>query len=235
MVAYSWDQTVYVYDLAGPYSTAAVPWPGLQGNVFRNGKYDFQVPTAIGNAAFSFKVNRDVVDLLWVVSAAGGSGFTLERASVSDGVTGAFAVIATGLQQDEEGYIQYNDTGVEMGQRYVYQLRPAGDDGEVFVTQEIYVPVSRAELGQNYPNPFNPTTRIEYWVPEGANKHVQLFVYDVSGARVRTLVNESKRGGRFEVEWDGRDNAGNRVASGVYFYRLSQPGYTATKKMVLLK
>jgi flagellar hook assembly protein FlgD len=64
---------------------------------------------------------------------------------------------------------------------------------------------------------------------------VELVVYDVRGARVRTLVSGEVSGGRHEVVWDGRDDHGTLVSSGVYFYRMVQRGYTNTKKMLLLK
>jgi flagellar hook assembly protein FlgD len=92
-----------------------------------------------------------------------------------------------------------------------------------------------AKLGQNYPNPFNPVTTIEYWVPGGSRTAVSLVVYDVRGARVRTLVNGEKAAGRYAVVWDGHNDAGAPVASGVYFYRMAAAGFTDTRKMLLVK
>jgi hypothetical protein len=88
-------------------------------------------------------------------------------------------------------------------------------------------------LMQNVPNPFNPTTVIRFDIPEAAN--VVLGVYDISGRLVRTLVDRELPRARHSVEWDGRDNRGTRVASGVYFYKIEAGGFTAAKKMVLLK
>ncbi|UCH83072.1 MAG: T9SS type A sorting domain-containing protein, partial [Candidatus Latescibacterota bacterium] len=89
-------------------------------------------------------------------------------------------------------------------------------------------------LMQNHPNPFNPTTRITYDVANAG--HVRVEIYDVSGRMVRTLVNEHRGVGRYEVEWDGRNASGTPVHTGVYFYRMSAPGYTSqAKKMLLLK
>jgi hypothetical protein len=96
-------------------------------------------------------------------------------------------------------------------------------------------PITSAELLQNYPNPFNPTTRIVFTVPQSTSQHVTLVIYDVRGARVRTLVNDDRPPGRHAELWNGRDDRGNPVGSGVYFYRLEQNGFTATRKMVLLK
>ena len=99
----------------------------------------------------------------------------------------------------------------------------------------VYVTITRAELGQNYPNPFNPTTSIEYLVPDGDGLRVSLVVYNVRGARVRTLVNREQIGGRYTAKWDGRNDNNAQVSSGVYFYRLAVPGFSATRKMVMLK
>jgi len=103
----------------------------------------------------------------------------------------------------------------------------------------VYVPVSRAQLGQNYPNPFNPSTRIEYWVPEtpraGERSNVTVTVYDVRGARVRALVSGPKAAGHYVAQWDGRDDHGTSVGSGIYFYRMATAGFVGTRKMVLLK
>jgi len=92
----------------------------------------------------------------------------------------------------------------------------------------------RYSMSQNYPNPFNPTTSIEFTLKERAR--VTLRVYNVAGQLVATLVDgERAPGVTYRAEWDGRNRSGNRVASGVYFYRLRTAGHTITRKMVLLK
>ena len=89
-------------------------------------------------------------------------------------------------------------------------------------------------LYQNYPNPFNPTTTIEYSIER--RSHVTLKVYDVTGALVTTLVDREVDPSQVQpVTWDGRDGAGTRVASGVYFYHLVAGDFAKTRKMVLLK
>jgi hypothetical protein len=91
------------------------------------------------------------------------------------------------------------------------------------------------KLGDAYPNPFNPTTTIEYSVRERA--HVSLKVYNVAGQLVRTLVNEMQtpREAGFTKEWNGMNDQGQPVSSGVYFYKLVTKNFSQTKKMVLLK
>ncbi len=88
-------------------------------------------------------------------------------------------------------------------------------------------------LSQNHPNPFNPTTRISYEIR--SRVHVSLSVYDVQGRTIKTLVNEVKSPGQFTAQWDGTNNNGSRVSTGVYFYRLNAGSFVQTKKMVMLK
>jgi hypothetical protein len=93
---------------------------------------------------------------------------------------------------------------------------------------------NRFALHANVPNPFNPITTIHYDVPRGG-ADVNITVYDVSGRLVRELVNEHRAPGNWTVTWNGEDNHGVRVASGVYFYRMRAGDFIETKKMVLLK
>lgn len=89
------------------------------------------------------------------------------------------------------------------------------------------------ELAQNHPNPFNPSTVIAYRIAQ--NERVNLAVYDVSGRLVRTLVDDKRVAGENHEVWDGKDDAGQDVSSGVYFYRLEAGNYLKTRRMVLLK
>ncbi len=90
-------------------------------------------------------------------------------------------------------------------------------------------------LAQNFPNPFNPSTTISYDIPEGKEAQVVLNVYNMRGQLVRTLVDEVKSEGSYQVQWDGADNFGRRVSSGVYFYRIKAGDFSQTRKMVILK
>jgi hypothetical protein len=93
---------------------------------------------------------------------------------------------------------------------------------------------TRFALHQNVPNPFNPATTIRYDVPAGGGR-VTLRVYDVKGRLVRTLVDGHDNEGVKQVSWYGRNDRGSQVATGVYFYRMTAPGFETTKKMVLQK
>ena len=88
-------------------------------------------------------------------------------------------------------------------------------------------------LSQNWPNPFNPETQIQYTLPQDA--HVTLTVYDAVGQTVSTLVQEHQASGQYTVRWDALNQAGQSVASGIYFYRLHTGSITMTRKMSLLR
>ncbi len=87
------------------------------------------------------------------------------------------------------------------------------------------------QLKQNYPNPFNPSTTISFNLPAAAN--TALVIYDITGQKVRTLVNNPLSSGEHSVTWDGLSDAGHEVASGTYFYKLTSKNISITKKMQL--
>jgi hypothetical protein len=90
------------------------------------------------------------------------------------------------------------------------------------------------QLEQNYPNPFNPNTRLRFSIPRAAA--VDLAIYDVHGQLIKNLIlHEGYAPGKYAAEWDGTNNAGMKVASGVYFSRLQVGQFSATKKMALVK
>jgi len=90
-------------------------------------------------------------------------------------------------------------------------------------------------LAQNAPNPFNPSTAISYTVPERMNVQVTLEVFNMRGMRLRRLVDSERGPGFYTVIWDGTDEKGAKVSSGVYFYRLKAGDFVKVRKMVLLK
>ncbi|HET6348148.1 MAG TPA: C25 family cysteine peptidase [Candidatus Krumholzibacteria bacterium] len=237
IVAAGWDKNVYVWHFNSPWNPANAPWPRFHANLHNNGRVGYLQPTPVAGTRFAFTLADNRINLEWNVPVEAGRTFDVYRAPVQGGTTGVFQRIARGVNATPDGRVQVSDTSVEMGDEYVYRL--SGETGVVHETGMLYVPVSRAALGQNYPNPFNPTTKIDYWVPDGARSGAQagvsLIVYDVRGARVRTLVSGPKDAGRYVAVWDGRDDAGSPVSSGIYFYRMTAPGFATTRKMVLLK
>jgi len=114
-------------------------------------------------------------------------------------------------------------------------LHAVGAYGLLLDAAEAHTAVpSQLELRQNYPNPFNPQTTIDFRLP--ATQPITLAVYNVIGQKVRTLVEANLPAGEHSVVWDGRDQGGKMVASGVYFYRLlAESGGSVTRKMIMVK
>jgi hypothetical protein len=124
-------------------------------------------------------------------------------------------------------------------------LSPAGVFSQDFTLSVTSVEVPAAAeapqsfaLLQNYPNPFNPSTRISFMLP--ARSDVKVTVYNLLGQELVTLINGSLGAGQHQVEWTGRDAAGNVVATGVYFYRMEArsatgESFSSLRKMMLLK
>jgi hypothetical protein len=105
------------------------------------------------------------------------------------------------------------------------------------VVIEVALP-KRFELSQNYPNPFgrspfNPRTTIRFELPQATL--VTLAVYNTLGQEVRRLAHGRRQAGYYTVVWDGRDNDGRPLPSGIYHYRLQAGDFIATKKLVLAK
>lgn len=95
--------------------------------------------------------------------------------------------------------------------------------------------LNKYQLKQNVPNPFNPETIIEYHLAGSEIRPTTLIIYNVLGQKVRTLVDAPEAGGVYRVRWDGKDDLGRQVASGVYTYRLVSDEFIETKQMIFLK
>ena len=120
-----------------------------------------------------------------------------------------------------------DDWGVDMTSR--------GQTTAVTAIENELQPIVAQEfsLANNYPNPFNPSTTINFVVPKSAN--VTLFVYNTLGQKVNTLVNENMPQGQHSVVWNGRNDAGQILPTGLYFYTLKSENISLTKKMLLVK
>ena len=111
----------------------------------------------------------------------------------------------------------------------VYRL----DGRETALTQAPVTVPPEFGLAQNYPNPFNSGTAVSFSIPVRGES--SLAVYNLAGQRIRTLSRSMLEAGKHTVRWDGLDDEGRAVASGVYLYRLESAGRVATRKLLLLK
>ncbi|HSG29046.1 MAG TPA: FG-GAP-like repeat-containing protein, partial [Candidatus Krumholzibacterium sp.] len=232
LVACCWDQNVYIWDIEAELYYGYRAWNGFHGNILNNGWVEHPDLTGSENIACAFSLEGGQVILNWTV-IAGIDSWDLLRSSGD----GQFELLAKDLTPDQAGMLIYADPVVEEGLVYNYRLEASSDRDLYAEANGIEIPVRTARLYQNYPNPFNPTTRMAYTVPGSSSsaKNVLLTVYDVRGALVKTLVNGPVSGGRHIVTWDGTNNRGEPVSSGVYFSRLATGGTKEVKKMLLLR
>ena len=106
------------------------------------------------------------------------------------------------------------------------------NDGTFRLIRTKVIPLSFT-VSQNYPNPFNPLTLIKFGLPEG--EKVEIIIYNTLGQKVKTLLSEFKEAGYHTISWDGTTNAGKKVSTGIYYYRVEAGKHMAIRKMLLLK
>lgn len=147
-----------------------------------------------------------------------------------------------------EGYVHfftldtpYNPDLIEWGQ-YSHDIQHTGLYAQPEPSSEIgnqELPSSSQprsfSLSQNYPNPFNPSTMINYTIHTIKPIHVQLFVYDLRGRLLKTLVDNEQPSGSYTVHWGGKDDGGRELGSGVYLYRILVDNSSSTKRMVIIQ
>lgn len=127
-----------------------------------------------------------------------------------------------------------NQNGKPFG---LFAVTPTGEVIEFSTVTDIGDPVvntvSSYQLDQNYPNPFNPATTISYQL--AMESDVELTIYNMLGQEIRNLVQTNQPAGTYQVQWNGKDDAGREVASGLYLYQLKTPEYVESRKMLLMK
>lgn len=205
---------------------------------------DYSLPVVL--SSFSAKSVDGKLRLEWTTESENENlGFIVERKSSRSG----WIEIASYLTEESlkgggsisrPSVYSFTDETVTPGEVYDYRLADISFGGNktyyplmvVGVQVEDELPRSYALL-QNYPNPFNPITMISYELPEQSD--VTLIIYDMKGGVIRTLRNQEQSAGHFEVQWNGLDESGNPVSTGVYFARLEVGDYIKTIKMVYLK
>jgi len=231
LIASCWDTKIYVWDLAAEYYRGCIQWNGFHGDLYNSGWKELVVPTGAAVTAWMYEIGEGYLKLTWAVSSDTEEWNLYRRAG-----GGEYELIAGSLRSEEIGTLSFTDRMVEEGLTYTYLLEISGG-GASLETDAIEIPVARSRLYQNHPNPFNPSTTISFTVPgdSGTKRNASLNIYDIRGALVKTLLNEPIAGGRHEVAWNGTNNRGERVASGVYFTRLVSGGYTSVIKMILLR
>jgi minor extracellular serine protease Vpr len=191
-------------------------------------------PTAISLTTFTAETIGRRIELHWTIADVfNHAGFHIFR-SVTPFAENRQQISGT-LITGKSG-LQFTDTPPKPGTYYYWlsDLDLAGQStfhGPIVVTYK-NIPAS-FRLAPSRPNPFNPDTTIEYDLPRG--EPVVIRIYDILGREVRTLVNERQAAGFYEVIWNGRNQQGQAVGSGVYLYTLTAGNFAQSRKMTLLK
>ena len=181
-------------------------------------------------------VKGNTVILRWsTLTETNNFGFEIERRGEEEVSWQRVGFLpGAGTTTEPHDYI-FLDPDVPPG-RYLYRLKQIDTDGSFSYSEPIAITVNLPEsfaLGQNYPNPFNLETRIPYQVPK--RSRVVIKIYNIVGQVIKTLVDEEKDPGYFTAPWDGRDEKGREVTSGVYFYQMKAGDFCQMKKMILLR
>jgi len=210
-----------------------------------------QKDMAVEVEVFSFEARNDslfsTLLLVWrVASERNNDGFNIWRSEAPD--TG-FVLVADYLHEPAlEGigdhvytyFYNWLDRDIKSGKLYYYRLESVSLDGTHAFFDKVAWGISAAPpadyvLSQNRPNPFNGVTTIEYIVPRSSR--IWLTIYDILGRRVRVLVDGQVHGPAvYRAIWDGRDDWGGLVATGIYFYNLrGEGGFTKARKMLFVR
>jgi hypothetical protein len=182
---------------------------------------------------YSASVSPSVVTITWTLSQAGENvSCSIFRAEERDG---AYRQLTSSTIERDGMTFTFRDEGFDPGTAYTYRVDASyGEDHRVlFETSRIVTLAPPLSLYQNFPNPFNPLTTISYYLPE--DSPVTLSVYDVSGRRVVELIGRIEKKGRHSVAWNGKDETGRLVASGIYFCKLRAGDAAETRKITLVR
>ena len=194
---------------------------------------DFPLPVELSSLTSS--VDKINVTLNWTTSSeSNNSGFDIERSDIKGQTSDEWIRIGfiegNGTSNSQHNY-SYTDKNLNSG-KYKYRLKQIDFNGNFTyfnLSNEVVIGVpEKYSLSQNYPNPFNPVTRLGFGISDLG--FVTLKIYDILGNEIKTLVNEIKPAGYYEVEFNGSD-----LSSGIYFYKLEAGSFKETRRMMLVK
>jgi hypothetical protein len=191
-------------------------------------------------ASFDGALQEEKVVLNWsTVSQTNNAGWQIMRSVDGENFESVGNFVQGAGTSDALLNYSFEDKNLPGVEKVYYRLEQVDLDGSVSRSNVIEVILGArmplpTEFAVNvYPNPFNPSTTISYELPEGAP--VTVVIYDVLGQQVRHLISQFNSAGRYQVQWDARDNQGRGVASGVYIAKINAGTSTLSQKMLLLK
>lgn len=148
------------------------------------------------------------------------------------------------INSSNETTYTFEDNKVEIGKEYFYKISDVDLDGNETMHEETLeitleteneteVKNLKYELRQNFPNPFNPSTTISFSLKRDG--FTKLSIFNILGQKVKTILAKKLEQGKYDVNWNGTDESGNLVSSGIYYYKLESESYHSIRKMILLK
>ncbi|MBD3386733.1 T9SS type A sorting domain-containing protein [candidate division KSB1 bacterium] len=225
-----WDLSHYtsIYDWEDNFIKYKFTW--IQPGTF---------PVPVELTGFTALQHQNGIHVNWTTATETNCmGFDLLRSThPDDGFVKINATLIPGAgdSQIEHSY-SFVDKDIKNGETYYYQLVQIDYNGNTCLYNAVEVLSSlpeKSELLTNYPNPFNSRTVIGFRLQE--NSHVQLDIYSLTGEKVATLLSEMVGAGNHTSVWNGRNEVGETVASGTYFYRLKSDSEISTRKMLFLR
>ena len=191
---------------------------------------EFEEESAVLFTSLSARPLGRAIELKWSVEEGGElEGFRILRC-----LPGEQPALLSGVLLERSAR-RYIDSSVENGKRYHYTVEALTSGGAVIASVEVSAETAPPvmKLYSNFPNPFNPSTTIAFSLPE--RERIRLEVFDINGKKIRTLVHGIVEEGYREIIWNGRDDSGSEVVSGLYFYRLKAGKKMISRKAVLLR
>lgn len=223
-------------DLGAGVFKVAAPQGAIDFGKFNIAEQNVTLPVSLSNSSNVVALSFDIdlgsnVEFQGVTSGSLPKGWMVS----SNFENGKLRLAMVGLTPLQDGNVASLNFKLKDKQQVVNVYGSVNLNGQVTSALDAKIREIPSEfaLSQNYPNPFNPTTNIRYSIAE--NSVVTLTIYNMLGQQVRSLVNAEQEAGYYTVSWDGTNEYGSKVASGIYIYRISAGKFTSTIKMNLLK
>ena len=182
--------------------------------------------------SFNANIRGNKVNLKWhTATELSNLGYEIQRKTSGSKWQDLSFIKGNGTTTTAHDY-SYVDNSIGFNGLYIYRLKQIDNNGNFVLSNEIGININiipnKFLLDQNYPNPFNPSTIIRFTIP--SKDYVSIYVYDILGRKIETLINEEKLPGEYKVNFDGHN-----LSSGVYIYRLTAGKLTEAKQMILIK
>ncbi|MBN2013364.1 T9SS type A sorting domain-containing protein [candidate division KSB1 bacterium] len=222
----------------GESSTLTIYNPRIQNaNITKvNGSIAVSAVVPVELSLFDATVNGQAVSLRWATaSETNNLRFEIQRKLVDTDVWQSLGFVKGNGTTTATHEYRFDDSLVDPGS-YEYRLKQIDTNGSFEYSNAIRIEITAPEkwqLAQNYPNPFNTMTRIDYQMPVA--DFITIRIYNLLGREIRTLVQQRQTAGFHSVVWDGKDDNGSVMPSGIYIYQLKSRASTLSQKLMLLE